>query len=201
MNMCVRIFAALAGCLATLTAWSDHAFLNFDDNGSLVVSGPFSVTIPRPGDARTAGPVHTHLKFMGENLENSKAGYFVDDRFVVIEIETTDAPAGTLSYEGLQAIDLAGQEFRTRAACLEISQEAVDSADDPLLNFVADQGFNLVPAIFGQQLFVTAEDGTAEGVILYGKRVDDCDAISEERQQEFTGQFERFIQSIRDANQ
>ena len=201
MNTCVRIAAVGLGFLLSMSAGADHGYLAFNEDGSLVVSGPFSVAIPRPGEARPAGPVHSHLQFMAENLQNSKAGYFVEDRFVVVEVETTDAPAGTLDYSALQLIELAGQEFRTRAACLEISQEAADAEDDPLLKFITDQGFNVVPAVMGQQLFVTTEDGTAEGIILFGKRTLDCDEITEERQQEFTGQFERFIQSIRDANQ
>jgi hypothetical protein len=130
----------------------------------------------------------------------SKAGFFVEDRFIVVEVETTDAGAGTLSYDHLPTIELAGQDFHTRSACVVISQQELDAGDDPLLEFVQAQGFDLQPAIFARQLLITTDDGSGEGVILYARRVDDCGDVTAEFEQEFDGQFDRFIQSIRDAN-
>jgi hypothetical protein len=178
----------------------DHEYLTFDSRDRLIVSGPFSVRIPKPKGSRMAGPVHSNPRFMREQLRLSKAGYFVDDRFVVVEVETTDAGAGTLSYDHLPTIELAGQDFHTRSACIEISQEELDVGDDPLLEFVEAQGFDLQPAVYARQLLITTEDGSGEGVILYARRVSDCGEVTPEFEQEFDGQFDRFIQSIRDVN-
>jgi hypothetical protein len=200
----VKIIVTLA--LAALFSGSvladdqDHAYLTFDARDRLIVSGPFNVKIPKPKDARTAGPIHSNPRFMREQLRLSKAGYFVDDRFVVVELETTDAGAGTLSYDHLPTIELAGEQFHTRAACVEISQDELDAGDDPLLEFVEAQGFDLQPAVYARQLLITTDDGSGEGVILFARRVSDCGAVTPEFEEEFDGQFERFIASIRNAN-
>jgi hypothetical protein len=178
----------------------DHAYLEFDKRDRLVVSGPFSVIIPKPEGSRPAGPVHSNPRFMREQLRLSKAGYFVDDRFVVVEVETTDAGPGTLSYASLPTIELAGQEFHTRSACVEIDQAELDAGDDPLLEFVQAQGFVLQPAIYARQLMITTDDGGGEGIILYARRVGDCGEVSADFAAEFDAQFERFIASIREAN-
>jgi hypothetical protein len=69
-----------------------------------------------------------------------------------------------------------------------------------LLEFVQAQNFELQPAVYVRQLLITTEDGSGEGVILYARRVNDCGDVTPEFEQEFDGQFERFIKSIRDAN-
>jgi hypothetical protein len=200
VNKFVTLALAVLFAFSAMAASEDHAYLTFDSKDRLIVSGPFNVRIPKPKEARTAGPVHSNPRFMREQLRLSKAGYFVDDRFVVVEVETTDAGAGTLSYDHLPTIELAGQNFHTRTACVEISQAELDAGDDPLLEFVQAQNFELQPAVYVRQLLITTEDGSGEGVILYARRVNDCGDVTPEFEQEFDGQFERFIKSIRDAN-
>ena len=51
------------------------------------------------------------------------------------------------------------------------------------------------------QLFASNEDGTAEGIILYIRNVPGgCESMTSEFEAEFKARFERFIQSIDDAN-
>jgi hypothetical protein len=141
------------------------------------------------------------MNFMGEDLKVSMAGYFADDQLVIVQVETTNAPAGTLSNENLPIIELAGREFRARTTCVDISQEELDADDDPLFEFVEQYAVQIVPAVQALQLFVTADDGTAEGVILYVRNVPGgCGALTPEFEAEFKGAFERFIESIRSAN-
>ena len=60
----------------------------------------------------------------------------------------------------------------------------------------------IVPAVQTVQLFVTTDDGTGEGVILYVRNVPrGCEALTPEFESEFMGAFEGFIESIRSANQ
>jgi hypothetical protein len=200
VNKIVTLAAAMLFVSVAFADDADHAYLEFDSRDRLIVSGPFNVIIPKPDGARPAGPVHSNPRFMREQLRLSKAGYFVDDRFVVVEVETTDAGAGTLSYAHLPTIELAGQAFHTRTACVEISQAELDVGDDPLLEFVEAQGFDLRPAVYARQLLITTEDGSGEGVILYARRVNDCGDVTPKFEQEFDGQFDRFIKSIQDAN-
>jgi hypothetical protein len=196
----VALAAAMFFIIPALAETEDHAYLTFDSKDRLIVSGPFSVRIPKPKGARAAGPVHSNPRFMREQLRLSKAGYFVEDRFVVVEVETTNAGAGTISYDHLPTIELAGQDFHTRSACVGISQEELDAGDDPLLEFVQAQGFELRPAVYARQLLIATDDGGGEGVILYARRVNDCAEVTEAFEKEFDGQFDRFIQSIRDVN-
>lgn len=200
MNKIVTLAAAMLVVSGVFADNADHAYLEFDATGRLIVSGPFNVIIPKPKGSRSAGPVHSNPRFMREQLRLSKAGYFVDDRFVVVEVETTDAGPGTLSYASLPTIELAGQEFHTRSACVEITEAELDAGDDPLLEFVQAQDFELQPAVYARQLLIATDDGSGEGIILYARRVNDCEAVTADFVAEFNGQFERFIQSIQDAN-
>ena len=96
--------AALAFFLAN-TAFAEHAYINFDDDGNMVLTGPFDVVIPRPEGARLGQPENSSPSFLDEKLKVSKAGFFADDQFVMVQIETTNAPAGTLTNKNLPVYD------------------------------------------------------------------------------------------------
>ena len=192
--------AVLSCCIATV-AFAEHAYIDYDADENMVLSGPFNAIIPKPEGARIGGPEHSKATFMGEDLKISKAGYFADDQFVVVQVETTNAPAGTLTNKNLLAYEIAGEVFRARKLCVDISQDELNEADDPLFEFIELQMVQIVPAVQSLQLFVTAEDGTAEGVILYVRNVPGgCDALTPEFEAEFNAAFERFVESIQNAN-
>lgn len=147
------------------------------------------------------GPEHSTLSFMGEDLKVSMAGYFADDQFVIVQVETTNAAAGTLSNENLDIYEVAGREFRARTLCIDISQEELDADDNPLFEFTESQNVQIVPGVQTVQLFVTTDDGTGEGVILFVRNIQGgCGAVTPEFEAEFHAAFERFIESIRSAN-
>jgi len=201
VNKMTMTAAVVLMCFAGSAAFAGHAYIEFDADGNMVLSGPFDTVIPRPEGARAGGPENSTENFMGEDLKVSMAGYFADDQFVIVQVETTNAAAGTLSNENLPVIELAGREFRARTVCVEISQEELDADDDPLFEFTERQNVMIVPAVQALQLFVTTDDGTAEGVILYVRNVPGgCDSVTPEFEAEFKGAFERFIESIRSAN-
>ena len=182
-------------------AFADQGYIRFDDNGNMVISGPFDAIIPKPEGARIGGPENSTPSFLDEDLKVSRAGYFADDQFVMVQIETTNAAPGTLTNKNLPIIELAGEDFRARTACLDISQEELDMDDDPLFEFIEDENVQIVPAVQAVQLFVVTEDGTGEGIILFLRNVPGgCDSVSPEFKAEFDAAFERFIASIRDAN-
>lgn len=201
--MKIIITTALAGLILCVssTVFAGHAFVDFDDDGNMVISGPFNAIIPKPEGARLGGPEHSTPSFLDEELKISKAGYFGDDQFVVVKIEQTNAGAGTLTNVNLPVMELAGEEFRARTGCIDISQEQLDADDDPLFEFTETQNVQIVPAVNAVQLFVINDDGTAEGIILYMRNVPGgCASMSEEFEAEFTAAFERFIETIRAAN-
>jgi len=194
----------ISGALALLvasTAFAEHAYIDYDADGNMVLSGPFEAIIPKPEGARMGGPEHSKLSFMGEDLKVSMAGYFADDQFVIVQVETTNAAVGTLSNENLEIYELAGREFRGRTLCIDISQEELDADDNPLFEFTESQNVQIVPAVQAVQLFVTTDDGTGEGVILYVRNIPGgCGAVTPEFESEFHASFERFIEAIRSAN-
>ena len=179
-----------------------HSFIEFDDDENMVLSGPFNVTIPRPEAAVGAlGPEHYSPSFLDENLKISRAAYHAADQFVVVQIEQTNAGAGSLTNVNLPIMELAGEEFRAREGCLDISQEELDADDDPLFEFVEKMNVQIVPAVQAMQLFVVNDDGTAEGIILFLRNVPGgCDSMTEKFQAKFKSDFESFIESIRAAN-
>jgi hypothetical protein len=192
---------AILMCFAFSAVSAEHAYINFDADGNMVISGPFDVIIPKPGDARTGGPENSTPSFLDEELKVSKAGYFADDQFVMVQVETTNAAPGTLTNQNLPVHMIGGQEFRARTACVDISQEDLDSDDDPLFEFIEGQNVQLVPAVQAIQLFAAAEDGTGEGIILYMRNVPGgCDAMTAEFESEFNSAFGRFVESIQNAN-
>jgi len=201
MKKATMMATTILMCLITSTVFAEHAYINFDAEENMVISGPFDLVIPKPGDARIGGPEHSTDRFMGEDLKLSQAGYFADDQFVMVTVETTNAPVGTLTNENFPIHKLAGRDFRARTACVSISQEDLDADNDPIFEFIEDQNVQIVPAVQAIQLFGTAEDGTGEGIILYMRNVPGgCDAMTAEFEAEFMGAFERFITSIQAKN-
>jgi hypothetical protein len=186
----------LSFCASGVSA--EHQYITFDENENMVVSGPFEAVIPKPANARIGGPENSSPSFMNEELKVSKAGYFGDDQMVIVNVETTNAAAGTLTNENLPVYKIAGEEFRARTACIDISQAELDMDDDPFFEFIEDQNVQLVPAVQAVQLSVVTDDGTGEGTILYLRNVPGgCDSVSAEFMAEFEGAFGRFIESIR----
>ncbi len=183
------------------SAIAGDGFIDFDDDGNMVISGPFNAIIPKPEGARLGGPEYSTPSFLDEELRISKAGYFADNQFVVVKVEQTNAGAGTLTNANLPVMELAGEEFRARTGCIDISQEQLDADDDPLFEFTESQNVQIVPAVNAVQLFVVNDEGTAEGIILYMRNVPGgCSTMTDEFEAEFTAAFERFIESIRSAN-
>jgi len=182
-------------------AAADHEYIVFDSNGNMVIAGPFNAIIPIPEGARIGKPEHTKESFLAEELKVSKAGYFADDRFVIVQVETTNAAAGTLTNENLDIYKIGDRDFRARTLCIDISQEELDSDDNPLLEYVEDYNVQIVPAVQAVQLFVTDEDGTAEGTILFMRNVPGgCVEMTPEFEEEFGSAFGRFIESVQDRN-
>ena len=197
MKKMITVATAMMVCFASSAAIAEHAYISFDADQNMIISGPFSVTIPKPPGARTGGPQNSTPSFLDEKLQVSMAGYFADDQLVIVQVETTDAPAGTLTNKNLPVHMLGGEEFRARTLCIDISQEELDTDDDSLFEFIEKQNVQLVPAVQAIQLVATSEDGTGEGSILYLRNVPGgCSAMTSEFEEEFHGAFERFIGSI-----
>jgi len=184
--------------LMASAALAGDSYVNVDKDGNIVVSGPFNATIPRPPGARIGGPVNSSPSFLDEQLKVSTAGYFADNQFVTVQVETTDAGAGTLTDKNYPVVEIAGEEFRAREACIDISQGELDADDDPVFEFLEAQNVQIVPAMQAVQLVVINDDGTAQGTILFMRNVPGgCEAMSPEFKAEFDAAFERFIESVR----
>jgi len=193
--------AAAIALLSSMSAAAEHQYIEFSKVGHMVIAGPFNAVIPIPGDARVGEPEHTTEKFLSETLKVSKAGYFADDQFVMVQVETTNAPAGTLTNENLPTYKIGDRDFRARTLCIDISQEELDADDAPLLEYVEAYNVQIVPAVRAVQLSVTTDDGTGEGNIIYMRNVPGgCDAMTPEFEAEFDAAFGRFIESIQDRN-
>lgn len=190
--------------LLSLMSAASHAqdsYIAFDDDGNMLLSGPFELTIPKPGEAKTGGPENSSPSLLNEKLKVSLAGYFGADQFVVVQVETTDAGPGTMSNEHLPVMELAGEEFRARKGCADISQEALNADDDPLFEFVENFDVQIVPAVMVMQLVAIDASGSGMGSILFMRNVaGGCASMTPEFEQDFTADFERFIESVRAAN-
>jgi len=201
VNIMRMTAAAALSCFIVSAALADHSYIEFDADENMVISGPFDVIIPKPAGARLGGPEHTTPSFMSEDLKVSRAGFFGDHQFVMVDIETTNASAGTLTNSNLPVYELAGQEFRARTVCLDISQAELDADDDPIFEFIEGQSVQIVPAVNVLQLFVTNDDGTAEAKILFIRNVPDaCSAMTADFEADFKAAFERFVEAIQAAN-
>lgn len=195
----LSITAAVLALMAN-AAFADHQYLTLDIDGSLLVTGPFNLVIPMPPPATPAKTEHTHSSFGMENLKTSRGGYYDEDRILIIEVETTDAAAGTISYEGMPVVAMANLELPSRSGCVEITEEQIAAGDEPLLVFAERNGWDPTPAVYARQIFLVNEDGTGEGVTLFAKRVNSCAEADEAFIAEFDSQFGRFLNSVRAAN-
>ncbi len=196
-----KIVMTAIALLSSMSAAAEHQYIDFSRAGHMVIAGPFNVVIPIPENARVGEPEHTTEKFLTETLKVSKAGYFADDQFVMVQVETTNAPAGTLTNENLPTYAIGDRIFRARTLCMDISQEDLEANDAPLLEYVEAYNVQIVPAVRAVQLSVTTDDGTGEGSIVYMRNVPGgCDAMTPEFESEFDAAFARFIESIQDRN-
>ena len=133
------ITMALGGLILCIgcTATAGHSYIEFDDAGNMLISGPFDATIPKPKAATgVLGPKHSTPSFLDEDLKVSRAAYHAADQLVVVQVEQTNAGTGSLTNENLPVMELAGEEFRAREARINISQEELDADDDPLFEFI-----------------------------------------------------------------
>jgi hypothetical protein len=71
----------------------------------------------------------------------STAGYFADNQFVTVQVETTNAGTGTLTNKNYPVVEIAGEEFRAREACIDMSQEELDANDDTMFQFTENARF------------------------------------------------------------
>ncbi|MDH4054461.1 MAG: hypothetical protein OEW73_02630 [Gammaproteobacteria bacterium] len=196
-----KIAITAIALLSSMSAAAEHQYIDFSRAGHMVIAGPFNVVIPIPENARVGEPEHTTEKFLTETLKVSKAGYFADDQFVMVQVETTNAPAGTLTNENLPTYAIGDRIFRARTLCMDISQEDLEANDAPLLEYVEAYNVQIVPAVRAVELSVTTDDGTGEGSIVYMRNVPGgCDAMTPEFESEFDAAFARFIESIQDRN-
>ena len=180
---------------------ADHEYIVFDSKGNMVIAGPFNAVIPVPDGARVGTPEHSNETFLAEDIKVSKAGYFADDAFVMVQVETTNAAAGSLTNENLPIYKIGDRDFRARTLCIDIDQEELDADESPLMEYVEAYNVQIVPAVQAVQLFVTTDDGTGEGIILYMRNVaEGCSSMTPEFKSEFDASFGRFIESVRDRN-
>ena len=150
---------------------------------------------------RIGAPEHSTERIESEILKISKAGYFADDQFVMVQVETTNAGEGTLTNQNLPVYKIGEREFRARETCIEISQEELDADDDPLFEYVESHNVQIVPGVQAVQLVVTTDDGKGEGAILYMRNVPGgCDALTPEFKEKFDAAFACFVESIQTAN-
>ena len=192
---------AAVALLISMSASAGHQYIEFAKAGHMVVAGPFNAIIPIPEGARIGEPEHTTENFLAETLKVSKAGYFADDQFVMVQVETTNAPAGTLTNTNLPVYKIGDRDFRARTLCIDISQEDLDMDDAPLFEYIEAYNVQIVPAVNAVQLSVTTEDGTGEGNIVYMRNVPGgCAAMTPEFEAEFDEAFGQFIQTIQDRN-
>ena len=198
MKRTVLTIATFLFSISVSIASAEHQYITFDESENMIISGPFEAVIPKPANARIGGPENSSPSFLNEDLKVSKAGYFGDVEIVIVNIETTNAAAGTLTNKNLPVYQIAGEEFRARKACIDISQAELDMDDDPFFEFIEDQNIQVVPAVQAVHLSVVTDDGTGEGTILYLRNVPGgCDSVSAEFMTEFEGAFETFIKTIR----
>jgi len=196
-----KSIAAVSLLFSMSAVLAGHEYVDVAPDGDMVIAGPFNAVIPVPEGARVGKPEHTTENFLAETLNVSKAGYFGDDQFVMIQVETTNAPAGTLTNKNLPAYMIGDREFRARTLCIDISQEELDADDAPLFEYIEAYNVQIVPAVNAVQLSVTSEDGTAEGNIIYMRNVPGgCDSMTPEFEEEFDAAFGRFVTSIQDRN-
>ena len=192
---------AAVALLISMSASAGHQYIEFAKAGHMVIAGPFNAIIPIPEGARIGEPEHTTENFLAETLKVSKAGYFADDQFVMVQVETTNAPAGTLTNTNLPVYKIGDRDFRARTLCIDISQEDLDMDDAPLFEYIEAYNVQIVPAVNAVQLSVTTEDGTGEGNIVYMRNVPGgCAAMTPEFEAEFDEAFGQFIQTIQDRN-
>ena len=120
--------SAVLTMLIASAAYAGHAYISYDAENNMVISGPFDAVIPKPARARFGPVEHSTEYIQSEELKISKAGYFADDQLVIVQVETTNASAGTLTNENLPVYLIGDREFRARETCIEISQEELDAA-------------------------------------------------------------------------
>ncbi len=201
MKIMTMIISAVFICLVAPAAYAGHAYIHYDAENNMVISGPFDAVIPKPKGARVGAPEHSTERFLEEHLKISKAGYFADDQFVMVQVETTNAPVGTLTNKNLPVYRIGDRDFRARDLCLDISQEELDADNDPLFEYVESYNVQIVPAVQAVQLVVTTGDGRGEGAILFMRNVPGgCDALTPEFKEKFDAAFGRFVKSIQTAN-
>jgi len=198
-KLLVLLLAILPAMAPGVSVGGSDGYLAFDDEGNLTASGPFRFVVSRPDGFEAVGPADSREIFLGENLRTSRAGFLASERFILLEIETTDSQVGQISYSSLPTVSLAGIDFHTRVSCVEFDESESALNTHEVLAFLRSKGYPIAPGQYMRQLLKATDDGKAEGTILFMHHVSSCgdDVVTEEFKKMFDADFEAFLKGGR----
>jgi hypothetical protein len=125
------------------------------------------------------GEFHHQPIYDKKQFNVSMTAFSDGENLILTHAETHTDGTGGLDYSDLSPVSLNGLNFTSREQCAGAEAEAAMN-DNPQIKFIRSKGFNLSLPFYLKQFFVTSEDGKAEFVISYGKRIKSCDNISED---------------------
>lgn len=145
------------------------------------------------------GELHHRQESNGRMFKVSFAAFSKGSDIVLIHAETLEEPTGILDYGHLDQVMIDDVSAAFREQCVPEEAEAA-LANNPEANFVKDNGFELrLPFLLTQHL-LTSDDGNAEVVITYGRRVANCDEISDVIRKDIRARLENTITLERITN-
>lgn len=158
----IALVLLLPACAAT-----GDGLLTIEGNRIVAAVGP-GYDVQAPAGHRAAGPEHGTTAL---GSARSVGAWIGDDSFVLVLAERGGAPE---DLSALPVFDLPCGSFRTRSFCAAYGPG--DAAGADALSFLADDGFEVEPALRLRQLFRRGE-GDEELVLTYGERVASCPAM------------------------
>jgi hypothetical protein len=121
-----------------------------------------------------------HQPTYGEKQFNVSFAAFSDgENLVMIHAENHTDGSGGLDYSELAPASLNNLNFTAREQCATVEDEA-ELNENPQIKFIRGKDFDLSVPFYLKQFFTTSEDGKAEVVISYGKKIVSCENIPEE---------------------
>jgi hypothetical protein len=161
------------------TAQSE-SFNYFEINGNTVKTthqAKYKIKIDK--SFKFLGEFH-HQPTYGEKQFNVSLAVFTDgENIIMIHAEIHTDGSGGLDYSDLSPAILNKIKFTSREQCASAEDEAELSAN-PQIKFVRDKGFDMKLPFYLKQFFTTSDDGKAEVVISYGRKVNSCDELKDD---------------------
>lgn len=165
------------------------------DGGYIKSANGVDLWFEMPQGMRPIGTQNHSESFQGGTIGMTMAGFVEQDVALVIVAERAEGKVDPVDYRHFDTRLFEGIEFISDHGCTVLGEEDVEAIVE--LKFVVDNGFEPFPALYLQRYRARSPQGSAETIVSYVTRVDDCTLVDDSFRRAVDEEADRRINALR----